>query len=245
MDTNETSNKYFLPAAVILAGLFIAGAVVWNGSRPANPPVDRGQGDGAPVVNIKDVKTEGEPFIGKADAPITIAFWSDFQCPFCRAFEVGHPQVPTPPAFPDIVKNYVDTGKVKIVFKDVVFLSPRMGMDSLTGVLYSQSVWKLYPDQYLAWRTAVMEAQDEEGGGFGNAASIDALNATIAGIDAVKVAADVQANTDAYTQKANATTEEAQQLGVNSTPSSVIGTQLVVGALPFAAFQSAIDALLQ
>lgn len=244
MNTNETNNKYFLPAAVILAGLFIAGAVIWNGSRPATPPTDGGQ-DGTGTVDIKNVKTEGEPFIGKADAPVTIAFWSDFQCPFCRAFEVGHPQVPTPPAFPDIVKNYVDTGKVKIVFKDVVFLSPRMGMDSLTGVLYSQSVWKLYPDQYLAWRTAVMEAQDEEGGGFGNAASIDALNATIAGIDAAKVAADVKANTDAYTQKANATTEEAQQLGVNSTPSSVIGTQLVVGALPFAAFQSAIDALLQ
>lgn len=243
MDTNNT-NKYFLPAAVIIAGLFIAGAVMWNGSRPSTGTQPSGQ-ENAPKVNIKDVKTDGVPFIGQANAPVTVAFWSDFQCPFCRAFEVGHPQIPTPAALPDIIKDYVDAGKVKVVFKDVVFLSPRMGTDSLTAVLYSQSVWRLYPGQYFTWRTAMFEAQDEEAAGFGNASSIDTLNATIAGIDAAKVAADVKANTDAYTQVANATTAEAQKLGVNSTPSSIIGAQLIVGALPYASFKTAIDELLK
>ncbi len=240
---NNETNKYFLPAAVIVAGLFIAGAVMWNGSQPSGTqPV--GQGD-APKADIKDVKTDGVPFIGQANAPVTIAFWSDFQCPYCKAFEVGHQQIPTPAALPEIIKDYVDSGKVKVVFKDVVFLSPRMGMDSLTAVLYSQSVWKLYPDQYFAWRTAMFEKQDEEGAGFGDAASIDKMNATIAGIDAAKVSADVKANTDAYTQVASATTAEAQKLGVNSTPSSIIGTQLIVGALPYASFKTAIDSLLK
>ena len=41
----------------------------------------------AAAVNIKDVKTDGDPFIGKADAPVTIAFWSDFQCPYCKKLE--------------------------------------------------------------------------------------------------------------------------------------------------------------
>jgi protein-disulfide isomerase len=88
-------------------------------------------------------------------------------------------------------------------------------------------------------------AQDEEGGGFGDAASIDKLNATIAGIDAAKVAADVKANEAAYTQQANANTAEAQQLGINATPSSIVGTQKLEGAYPFAKFQSVIDALLK
>lgn len=242
MNTNETGNKYFLPAAVIVAGLFIAGAVMWNGSNPSTGSPQAGT---APSIDVKEVKTDGNPFIGQAQAPITIVFWSDFQCPYCKAFEIGHPQIPTPAALPEIIKNYVDTGKAKVVFKDVVFLSPRAGMDSLTAALYGQSVWKLYPENYFAWRTAMFVAQDEEGGGFGNAASIDKLNATIAGIDATKVAADVKANTDAYTRQADATTAEAQRLGVNSTPSSVIGTQLVVGALPYANFQTAIDLLLK
>ena len=239
METNDTNSK-FLPVAVVVAGLLIAGAVVWNGSRLSTDSPQT-----AAKVDIKNVKTDGEPFFGQADAPVTIAFWSDFQCPYCKAFEIGHSQIPTPAALPEIIKNYVDTGKVKIVFKDVVFLSPRAGMDSLTGALYGQSIWKLYPTNYFAWRTAMFVAQDEEGGGFGDAVSIDTLNATIVGIDAVKVAADVKTNTDTYTQQANATTAEAQKLGINSTPSSVIGTQLIVGAVPYAVFQAAIDAILK
>ena len=239
METNDTNSK-FLPVAVVVAGLLIAGAVVWNGSRLSTDSPQT-----AAKVDIKNVKTDGEPFFGQADAPVTIAFWSDFQCPYCKAFEIGHSQIPTPAALPEIIKNYVDTGKVKIVFKDVVFLSPRAGMDSLTGALYGQSIWKLYPTNYFAWRTAMFVAQDEEGGGFVDAVSIDTLNATIVGIDAVKVAADVKTNTDTYTQQANATTAEAQKLGINSTPSSVIGTQLIVGAVPYAVFQAAIDAILK
>jgi len=238
MDTN----KYFLPVSVIAAGLLIAGAVMWNGSRTPTPP-----GEAQVAVDIKNVKIEGEPFIGKADAPVTIAFWSDFQCPYCKAFEIGGVKglENIVPAMPEIIKTYVDTGKVKIVFKDVVFLSPRMGPDSMTAAIYSRSVWKLYPAKYLDWRTAVMKAQDEENGGFGNAASIDKLNATIAGIDAAKVAADVKANTDAYTKLANANTAEAQQNSVTATPSFILGTQIISGAYPYATFQSAIDALLK
>jgi len=245
MDTNQT-NKYFLPVAVVVAGLFIAGAVMWNGSRPQTQPqsgATAGTAGQAGSVDIKNVKTDGDPFIGKADAPITIAFWSDFQCPFCKAAEVGGvPQIPTPPAIPDIIKNYVDTGKVKIVFMDFPFL----GNDSITGALYSQSVWKLYPDKYFEWRTAMYKAQDQEGDqGFGNASSIDKLDATIAGIDAAKVAADVKANTAAYQAKIDSDKAEAQKVGINATPSFVIGTQAISGAYPFAKFQSVIDALLK
>ena len=233
MNTNE-NNPLLLAGSVIVAGLLIAGAVFWNGSRPTAPA------GGAPAVvkvDIKDVKTTGEPFIGQADAPTTIAFWSDFQCPYCKAFEIGHPQVPTPAAFPDILKNYVDTGKVKVVFKDVAFL----GADSMTGAIYSQAVWALYPTEYHKWRTTYFENQDQEHAGFGTAASIDAMNAKIAGLDAVKIAKDVKDNMSKYTAHVQATTAEAQKLGVKSTPSVIVGKELIAGAYPFAKFQEAID----
>ncbi len=237
METNEITNKFFLPAAVIIAGLFIAGAVMWSGSHPAQAPGVAGPAGApaaAPSVNIADIKTAGDPFIGQATAPVTIAFWSDFQCPFCKRFELD--------TLPQIITDYVNTGKVKVVFMDFPFL----GNDSIAGALYSRSVWKLYPDQYFAWRTAMYNAQDEEGDkGFGNAATIDKLDATITGLDAAKIAADVKANTTVYEAAIDADKAEAQKIGVNATPSFVIGTQLVQGAYPYANFKSAIDAALK
>lgn len=229
METNQSNDK-FLPAAVLIAGLLIAGAVMWNGSRPVVGP----DGTVAPKVDIKDVKIAGNPFIGRVDAPLTMAVWDDFQCPYCKKFKVE--------TLPEIVKNYVDTGKLKIVFMDFPF----QGEDSTTGALYSHAVWKLYPEQYHLWNTAMFTAQDQGGNqGFGDAASIDKLNATIPGIDATKVAADVKANTVVYQEIIDANKAEAQKVGINATPSFLIGKQVVQGAYPYANFKEVIDEALR
>ena len=238
METNESKDK-FLPVAVIVAGLLVAGALLWNNTHPTAGTTDT---KGDPVVNIKDVKTDGNPFIGASNAPVTIAFWSDFQCPYCKSFETGGVSgITVPAALPDIIKNYVDTGKVKIVFMDFAFLGP----DSIDAALYNRAIWKLYPEKYFEWRTAMYKAQDEEHGGFGNVASIDKLNATIVGIDAAKIAADVKANTVAYQAAVDVDKTEAQKVGLNATPSFVIGKQSILGAYPYAKFQEAIDAVLK
>lgn len=229
MDTTQSGSDNKTPLAVVVAGALIAGAVLWNGSQaPAAPAAP-----GAPVVDIKNVKMDGDPFIGKASAKVIIAFWSDFQCPFCKKFETE--------TLPLIIKDYVDTGKAKIVFMDFAFLGP----DSQTAALYGRSVWKLYPDAYIAWRTAMIEAQDEEHGGFGNAASIDKLNATVPGLDATKVAADVKANEATYQAAIDDDKAEGQKNGVNATPTVIVGKQIVQGAYPYPTFQSAIDAALK
>ena len=212
---------------------------MWNGSRPAGTT----NGAQKPVaVDVKNVKLADSPYIGKADAPLTIAFWSDFQCPYCKAVEVGHEQIPIEPALPQIIKDYVDTGKAKVVFMDFVFL----GQDSVTAAVYGRAVWKLYPEKYFEWRTQMYEAQDEEGDqGFGDAASIDKLNAKIAGIDAAKVAADVKANTSTYQAMVDSDRAEGQKVGVDATPSFLIGTQFLKGAYPYVNLKAAIDAELK
>jgi protein-disulfide isomerase len=87
-------------------------------------------------------------------------------------------------------------------------------------------------------------AQDAEGDqGFGDAESIDKLDATIPGLDAAKIAADVKANASSYQTLVDADRAEGQKQGVNATPSFVIGTQLIQGAYPYPTFQAALDAV--
>lgn len=223
MNINETSTKVLLLAVVLFSGLVIVAAIMFSGAQPStSTPVD-----------MSNVKTDGSPYIGNANAPVTIFEWADYQCPACKSFEFN--------ALPQIIKNYVDTGKVKIVFLDFAFI----GNDSTDAALYGRSIWKLYPSQYHEWRTAMFTAQDEEGGGFGDAESIDKLNATIPGIDAIAVAADVKANASEYKKTIDTNKLEGQKVNVKSTPSFVVGTQMIVGAQQYATFKSALDMLLK
>ncbi len=226
-------NKFLMPAALLLGLVFIGGAILWNGSNPITPA-----GQQPISLDIADVNTENVPFIGDLDAPVSIAFWSDFQCPYCRASEIGHPQLPTiEPALPQIIEKYVATGKVKIFFKDVAFL----GSDSQDAAEYSLAVWNMYPDRWFEWREAMFEAQDEEHAGFGNADSIDLLNSSI-GLDADAIRADIVTNGSVYKAQVADATSEAGKLGVRATPSFVVNTTFIEGAQGFSAFEPVIEA---
>ena len=180
------------------------------------------------------------PYIGQQNAPVTIAFWSDYQCPYCKAFEVGDkPDIPTDPAMPEIVKNYVDTGKVKVVFMDYPFLGP----DSQVDAEYARAVWALYPDKFFAWRSALytQEPQENSMNATQNIAFLKKVTESISGMDFAKLTADVTTNKSAYDAAIASDKAEGAKAGVNATPSFVIGTQLIAGAYPYATFQAAID----
>ena len=144
------TQQYLIPASIVVAGLLVAVGIFFGGKSAspsvANPQVANQQAQ-APAVDIKDVNTNNKPFIGNPNAKVTIAYWSDYQCPFCKQFETT--------TFQDIVKNYVTTNKVKVVFKDFQFLGP----DSGTDALFARSIWNLYPDKYFAWREAMTNKQ--------------------------------------------------------------------------------------
>jgi len=231
----------YTPIAIVVAGALVgAGLMFGLHGQGAAAPAAGGAAQPTVAVNIKDVKTAGEPYIGQANAPVTIAFWSDYQCPFCKAVEVGGvAQIPGDPAIPQVVKQYVDTGKVKIVFKDFAFL----GNDSVTAGEYGRAIWHLYPDQFFAWRTAMYNAQDEEGDqGFGNATTIDTLiKSKFPQMSDAAVTADITKNKAAYDAAMQADESEGQSFGIQGTPGFITGTTLIDGDQPFSAFQAAID----
>lgn len=59
--------------------------------------------------------------LGSKDAPITMIEFGDYQCFYCNKFYHT--------IEPDIVKNYINTGKVRMVFKDFVII----GQDSVNA----------------------------------------------------------------------------------------------------------------
>lgn len=77
----------------------------------------------APLVTMPPVATppswsptdEVDGFaMGSPDAPVVIEVWEDFQCPYCQRFTLE--------VEPSLVEQYVKTGDVRLVFRNLAFL---------------------------------------------------------------------------------------------------------------------------
>ncbi len=109
-------------ALSILVGAFIVAGSIFFTFKGSDSETIYGQGNlqvpsapTAPVAqggtpkNVEVSNRDNQPTLGNKNAKITIYEFSDFQCPFCKQYvDSTHQQ---------IVKEYVDTGKAKIVFK--------------------------------------------------------------------------------------------------------------------------------
>ncbi len=230
-----------IPVAIIIAGGMISGSIVWTAhqaslQQAALAPVDSASPPGqppAPPANIADVKTDGAAYIGKADAPVVMAYWFDYQCPYCKQEEET--------VFPQLIKDYVDPGKLKIVFKDFAFLGP----DSDVASRAARAVWAVAPDKFAEWHKAMFDHQDQENAGWGNEDDILALTATIPGIDAAKVKQLMTDKQSDYTNAMQADANEGYSMGVGGTPSFLVGKDMMVGAQPYEKLKAAIDAQLK
>ncbi len=87
----------------------------------------------------------GSPILGESNAPITILEWGDYQCTFCYKFHQNTL---------DIIDNdFIQTGKVKIIFKDFTLNGP----DSILAAEASYCAedqgkyWKYHNELYKNW----------------------------------------------------------------------------------------------
>lgn len=90
---------------------------------------------------------EGQPILGDPDAPVTVVEFGDFKCPACKLWGET--------VYPDLLKDYVDTGKVKFVYINVLF----HGKESQLGSLAAETVWQQNPDAYWEFHKKLYEAQ--------------------------------------------------------------------------------------
>lgn len=233
---SEQINKFIIPLSIIIAGVIIAGAISFSGksSTPSvatNPDQEQQPTQPEPSVDvdISKVKTAGEPFVGNPNASVVLATWGDFQCPFCKRFELE--------VIERIVKDY--PGKVKIVFKDFQFL----GDNSQTAGIAGRAVWEVSPSKYFDWRTAYYNKQ---GGGWGSKDDIITLTKTILGSgSADKVASLMTSKRDEYQKVIDDNKAEAETFGINGTPGTIISKNLISGAQPYDAVKQLVELALQ
>jgi len=82
-------NQISPSVAIIIAGIIIAGAVVWTNQNPgpaAAQPVAQGQQ--APIGDLEAVTavSSADHIRGNINAPVKIVEYSDTECPFCKQF---------------------------------------------------------------------------------------------------------------------------------------------------------------
>ena len=107
----DTLWKY---STFILAAILIVGAFVFFMNKDSTSPtgnVVNNPGEQLPSQNAKvEVSADDDAILGDKKATVEIIEFSDYQCPFCRKFWTE--------TFSQIKKDYIDTGKVKFVYRD-------------------------------------------------------------------------------------------------------------------------------
>ncbi len=96
---------YILLAVIFIAGTAAIGYFVLRPRAAATPPAQP-----AGVAEATPLPLSSFPAKGRADAPVTVVIYSDFQCPACGFFASQLEQAFT--------TKYIDTGKVRLVYHD-------------------------------------------------------------------------------------------------------------------------------
>ncbi|MGI0037863.1 MAG: DsbA family protein, partial [Nitrososphaera sp.] len=114
------SNSKRLIIAAVIAGLAVAGAAAFLFSSTPTNATESKSGDSNPDPNasknqeiisrLKTVTMAGAPALGSADAKVTIVEFGDYQCTWCHRWHASTKD--------SIVADFVDTGKVRFLFKD-------------------------------------------------------------------------------------------------------------------------------
>ena len=231
-------NKFTLtiPIAIIIVGIIFSGTLYFSVNNLINHSTGQaGNNQGQAVAkqdtaDITKVKTDNAKIVGKINAPLTIAYWYDYQCPFCKRQEAE--------SMPQLIKDYVDTGKVRILFKNYQFL----GADSQKLGIYSQAVWDVAPKKFLAWHVNLFKNQGQENSNWVTDARIISISSKVLNsAELAEVISKVKSNGNDYQTIIDAEKAEGSAMGINGTPGIVVGKNIINGAVPYGEIKSAIE----
>ncbi len=207
----------FLIAASIIAGAYM----IRSGSfGSAGAPGDTAAGAPVKIADRKD-----QPTIGNANAKLTIYEFGDFQCPYCKNFFAD--------TYPTLKANYIDTGKVKIVFRHFPLTQIHQNAQISSEAAECASRQGAFEAYYsILYTKGQGDGTGLDAGSLKTYASQLGLN-----MPAFNKCLDNHEAKTVVDQDAAV----GSKAGVSGTPSFVIDGQLVVGAQPAAAFEQIIE----
>ncbi len=108
-------------ASAVLVIVFFGFGTISNESELVLEPTTSIQELGPPKISMTTFLANASPMLGNPNAPVLLVEFGDYQCHFCNVFFHSTED--------DILKNYVETGKVRMIFKDYNIIGP----DSITA----------------------------------------------------------------------------------------------------------------
>jgi protein-disulfide isomerase len=215
--------RRFVIAALVVVVAAAGAAIAYQyfGKRDAAPALQTAAtAAGQPPVHDDD------HVMGKADAPITMVEYASFTCPHCAHF---HNDV-----LPQIESAYIDTGKVRLVFRDFPLDEAALRASQLTQCVS--------PLAYFPMVSLLFKEQGNWAHGDDPLKGLAQIAAG-AGLDQAKFQACLDDKTTS--DRIIARAQEAQEkYGVDSTPTFFINGRKVSGALPFEDFEKIFKELL-
>jgi len=192
---------------------------------------------GQPAVpappSVIQVSLDDDPVKGNPNAPVTIIEFSDFQCPFCSRFFTQ--------TLPLIEENYIDSGKVKFVYRD-------MPLDSIHQNARPASIAAECADeQGKFWEYHdILFIKQKQWQGLSLAAADNTFKEYAGDLGLQIASFDSCLESSIIAEEVNKDVIEATTYGATGTPTFFIGNEKdgfikLTGAQPFAVFQSAIE----
>ena len=215
--------------AITVVAIGIVIILVNNNSQPNNltgPKTTTAQSS----LSFSSLAAGGSPVKGSTSAKVTLIEFGDFQCHYCDRF--------TKDTEPQIVQQYIDTGKINIVFKHFAWYGP----DSISAAMASQCA----NDQGKFWQyhDILYQNQGEINSGWASKDNLKKFALQI-GLDSEKFNSCL--DSEKYKSLVQSDINLASSVGFQGTPGFIIeksdGTnqQQIAGAFPFATFQQTLD----
>jgi protein-disulfide isomerase len=179
-------------------------------------------------VAITDISFNNPPVLGAANAPLTLVEFADFQCPYCKAFFLK--------IFPQLKRDYIDTGKVRLLSQHMGFL----GEESLQAAEAARCAQA--QDAFWQFHDRLYELQDGENVGTFVPENLKKL---AGGLGLEQASFDQCLDSQVTRPDILEVMQNARKLGIMYTPTLFIGNVKIEGVPDYKTIQAQIEAQLK